>query len=61
MKKQEVFFDIVEEKIAISLGTRPAVPVDGQYEYDNRQRALFGSILGCLAAQCYQRLAAGLP
>ena len=54
------FLDIVEKKIAFSLGTRPADAGDEQDAYDNRQRALFGSILGGPAAQWYQGLAANL-
>ena len=47
--------------MAFSLGTRPANAGDDQDAYDNRQRALFGSILGVPAAQWYQGLAIGLP
>ena len=45
------FLDIVEKKIAFSLSTRPADAGDDQDAYDNRQRALFGSILRDPAAQ----------
>ena len=45
------FLDLVEKKIAFSLSTRPAVAGDDQDAYDNRQRALFGSILRGPAAQ----------
>ena len=55
------FLDIVEKKITFSLGTRPADAGDNQDTYDNRQRALFGSIFGGPAAQWYQGLAAHLP
>ena len=55
------FLDIVEKKIAFSLGTRPGDAGDEQDAYDNRQRALFGSILRGPAAQWYQGLAANLP
>ena len=54
------FLDIVEKKIAFSLGTRPADAGGDQDAYDNRQRALFGSILRGPAAQWYQGLAAKL-
>ena len=54
------FLDIVEKKIEFSLGTRPADAGDEQDAYDNRQRALFGSILRGPAAQWYQGLAANL-
>ena len=55
------FLDIVEKKIAFSLGTRPGDAGDEQDAYDNRQRALFDSILRFnLAAikrsYCYKRL-----
>ena len=36
--------------MAFSLGNRPANAGDDQDAYDNRQRALFGSILGVPAA-----------
>ena len=39
------FLNIVEKKIAFSLGTRPADAGDDQDTYDSRQRSLFGSIL----------------
>ena len=55
------FLDIVEKKIAFSLGTRPADAGDDQDTDDNRQLALFGSILRGPAAQWYQELAAHLP
>ena len=55
------FLDIVEKKIAFSLGTRPADAGDDQDAYDNRQGALFGSLLRGPAAQWYQGLAAHLP
>ena len=55
------FLDIVEKKRAFSLGTRPGDAGDEQDAYDNRQRALFGSILRGPAAQWYQGLAANLP
>ena len=45
------------EKIAFSLGTRPAGPGNDQNAYDNRQRAFLGSILKSPAAQWYQGLA----
>ena len=54
------FLDIVEKKIAFSLDTRPGDAGDEQDAYDNRQRALFGSILRGPAAQWYQGLAANL-
>ena len=55
------FLVIVKKKIAFSLGTRPADAGDDQHAYDNRQRALIGSILRGPAAQWYQGLAANLP
>ena len=55
------FLDIVEKKIAFSLGTRPGDAGDEQDAYDNRQRALFGSILRGPSAQWYQGLASNLP
>ena len=55
------FLDIVEKKLEFSLGTRPADDGDDQDAYDNRQKALFGSILRGPAAQWYQGLAANLP
>ena len=55
------FLDVVEKKIAFSLGTRPADAGANQDAYDKRQRALFGSILGSPAAQWHQGLAADLP
>ena len=54
------FLDIVEKKIAFSLGTRPTDAGDDQDTYDSRQRSLFGSILRGPAAQWYQGLAAHL-
>ena len=53
--------NIIIKKIAFSLGTRPAGPCDDQDAYDNRQRALYGSILRGPADKWYQVLAAGLP
>ena len=58
---QEIFLIQWRKKIAFSLGTRPADADDDQDAYDNRQRALFGSILRDPAAQWYQGLAAHLP
>ena len=55
------FLDIVEKKIAFSLGTRPEDAGGDQDAHGNRQRTLFGSILRSPAAQWYQGLAAGLP
>ena len=55
------FLGIVEKKIAFFLGTRPGDAGDEQDAYDNRQRALFCSILRGPAAQWYQVLAAHLP
>ena len=55
------FLDIVEKKIAFSLGTRPGDAGDEQDAYDNRQRALFSSILRGPAAQWFRGLAANLP
>ena len=55
------FLNILEKKIAFSLGTRPAGVGDDQDACDNRQTALLASILGRPAAQWYQGLAASLP
>ena len=60
-KDAKDFLDIVEKAIAFSRVTRPADPGNVQVAYDNRQQALFGSTLIGTAAQCYQRLAVGLP
>ena len=50
-----------KDLVAFSLGTRPGDAGDEQDAFDNRQRALFGSILRGPAAQWYQGLAANLP
>ena len=39
------FIDIMETKIAFSLGLRPAAAGDEQDLFDHRRRALFGSVM----------------
>ena len=60
MKMQDVFV-LDPEKLAFSLGTRPAAAGANHDAYDNRPRALFGSKMRGPAAQWYQGLAAVLP
>ena len=55
------FLDIVEKKIAFSLGTGPEDAGNDQDAYDNRQKALFGSFLRNPTAQWYRGSAACLP
>ena len=54
----EAFIDLIEQKVQFALGARPADGVEGavalQAAWDNRQRALFVSLLKGPAAEWYQ-------
>ena len=50
-----------KRKKSFSQGTRPTAAGADQHAYDNRQEALFGSVLRGSAAHWCQGLAASLP
>ena len=55
------FIRLLEKKISFSLGSRPAtIENDIQTVFDDRRKALFGSVLRALAAECFGSLEAAL-